>query len=166
MKTVAKMLLVVLMAVLVAMPAAAADRKKGKGKGNRKAHAGAAFQLPKKISLSDEQKSQLADIKTKYASKLKDAVAKVSLTKEQKQARGAAYKQAKADGKKGKQIREAVHAAIKLTDDQKQAQAEVGALRREIHKAVRGILTDEQRSSLRGVKKGGGKKGGGKKKKN
>ncbi len=109
--------------------------------------------LPKKITLSDEQKSQLSEIKTKYASKLKDAVAKVGLTKEQKQARAAAIKEAKAAGKKGKEVRVAANAAVKLTDDQKQARGEVVTLRKEIQTAIRGILTDEQRALLKGGKK-------------
>ena len=82
------------------------------------------------------------------------------ITPEQRKARSAASKKAKADGKKGKAARAAVNAAVKLSAEQKKALAEVNKARQVVIRAARAkfveILTDEQKAKL--PKKKGKKK--------
>ena len=118
--------------------------------------------MPDGIELSDDQKQKVAELNKKFASKLADARKKIGLTKEQRQARAEAFKKAKADGKKGKEIREAVNAAVDLTKDQKAAAEALRTLQVEIRAALMGVLTDEQKAGLR---KGGGRKKDARKKK-
>ena len=74
----------------------------------------------KPVTLTDDQKSKLEDLKKEYEPKLKEAYAKEDvLTPEQKKAGEEAKKAAKAAGKKGKEVKDAVAAAVKETDDQK-----------------------------------------------
>jgi Spy/CpxP family protein refolding chaperone len=164
MKSVAKNLLMLVLVLVIAAPLAAAegDKKKKKKPGKRPA-AGARIQIPKGIELSDEQKEKVAALKKEYGPKVVAARKKMALGKDARKARGEALKKAKADGKKGKELRAAVDAAAPLTDEQKAAQAEMQALQKEIRAAVVALLTDEQKAKL--PKRGGKKKGGKKKKK-
>jgi Spy/CpxP family protein refolding chaperone len=157
MRTTSKTILLLTLVLAVAAPLSAADKKKKKpGK-----KAPVAVQVPKGIELSEEQKQKVAELNKKYAPQLVEARKKIGLSKEQRQARAEAFKKARADGKKGKEIREAANAAAKLTDDQKAAADKLRTLQGEIRKALMGVLTDEQKAGLR---KGGAKKKGAKKK--
>ncbi|MFP6701600.1 MAG: hypothetical protein VB861_07630 [Planctomycetaceae bacterium] len=145
-------LLVLTLAVVLAMPAMAADEKKKKKKKGRKAPA--AVRVPKGIVLTAAQKTQVAAINKEYAPQLLE-IAKKSrgiVTPEQRKARSEAGKKAKADGKKGKEARAAVDAAAEITAEQKKALAEVNKARQAITKAARAkfaaILTAEQKAKL------------------
>ena len=153
-------LLVLTLAVVLAMPAMAAEEKKKKKKKGRKAPV--AVKVPKGIELDADQKKQVAAINKEFAPKLLE-IAKKSraiITPEQRKARSAAAKKAKADGKKGKEARAAVNAAAEITAEQKKALAEVNKARQAVTKAARAkfaaILTDEQKAKL--PKKKGKKK--------
>ena len=82
------------------------------------------------------------------------------ISKEQRQARNAANKKAKADGVKGKKRNAAIQAALNLTDDQKAKMKELTKKRQDVQKAARAkfveILTAEQKAKL--PKKKGKKK--------
>ena len=121
------------------------------------------FALPKEITLTDEQKGKVDELKKEYGDKIKEAVKTRDdiLTKDQKKARGEAQKKAKDEGKKGKEAREAVDAAVALTDEQKaswkKAEEAVEALRKEVTPKLHALLTDEQKAKLPTPKKGKGK---------
>jgi Spy/CpxP family protein refolding chaperone len=154
-------LLVLTLAVVLAMPAAAAeDKKKKKKKKGRRAPA--AVRVTKGIELTADQKKQVAAINKEFAPKLLELNKKAGtiITPEQRKARSVAFKKAKADGKKGKEARAAVNAAVNLSAEQKKALAEVNKARQVIFTAARAkfveILTDEQKAKL--PKKKGKKK--------
>lgn len=129
--------------------------KKGK-KAKRAAATPAVFKLPKAITLTAEQQAKVDEIKAQYASKLTDAQKKIAdiYTAEQLAAKQTARKDAVASGKKGKELKGAVDAAVKLSDDQAQklstAESEMKQLNKEIRKAIVDVLTVEQRQSLKG----------------
>lgn len=114
------------------------------------------------ITLSEEQKPKIQALYDEYQGKLKTAQTNLdkALTDEQKKARAEATKTAKGEGKKGKEMQAAVLAAMKLTDEQKKglddAQKAQGQVKSSFEKALKEILTPEQRDK---VKLGGGKKG-------
>ncbi len=145
-------LLVLTLAVVLAMPAMAADEKKKKKKKGRKAPA--AVRVPKDIVLTAAQKTQVAEINKEFAPQLVAINKKGAtiVTPEQRKARGAAMKKARAEGKKGKEARAAVDAAAKITAEQKKALAELNKARQAITKAARAkfaaILTAEQKAKL------------------
>ena len=145
-------LLVLTLAVVLAMPAMAADEKKKKKKKGRKAPA--AVKVPKGIVLTAAQKTQVAAINKEFAPQLLEISKKARgiITAEQRKARSEAAKKAKADGKKGKEARAAVNAAAEITAEQKKALGEVNKARQAITKAARAkfaeILTAEQKAKL------------------
>jgi hypothetical protein len=148
---------VLALAVLIASPVWAAKEEK-KNKGAAKAVA-KAFELPTEITLTAEQQTKLADVKKEFEPKLQEVVKKQNeiLTPEQKKARQEAMKTAKAAGKKGKELQADVAAAVKLTDEQKKKQEEVGKELKDLNGKVReqisGFLTAEQKVHLKTKKK-------------
>ncbi|HET6880112.1 MAG TPA: hypothetical protein VFI31_08150 [Pirellulales bacterium] len=129
------------------------------GKKAKKALVSAAFTLPEGIKLSAEQQAKFDELKASYATKLADAQKKVAdvYTEEQRAAKTAAAKEAKAAGKKGKELKAASDAAVQLTDEQKEtlatAQAELQALTKEIRKGIIGLMTNEQRKVVKSKNK-------------
>lgn len=120
------------------------------------------FQLPKEITLSDEQQAKLKTLQEEYVPKWVAASQKQTaiLTKEQRKARTEANKANRAAKKTGKEAQEAVLAALMLTDQQKgeweAAQKEVAALRKEIEQKKQDLLTPEQKAQLPKPKKAKG----------
>jgi Spy/CpxP family protein refolding chaperone len=121
------------------------------------------------INLTDDQKSKLADLKKEYAPKQKEIADKLAAvpTAEQKKARDEAIKEARDAGTRPD--REAIQAAMKLTDAQK---AEMTKLRKaqsdldkEITDKVTKLLTPEQQETLKKAREsrgnGGGRRRGG-----
>ncbi|HCK53405.1 MAG TPA: hypothetical protein DIC23_09345 [Planctomycetaceae bacterium] len=145
-------LLVLTLAVVLAMPAMAAEEKKKKKKKGRKAPA--AVKVPKGIVLTADQKTKVAAINKEFAPKLVEVNKKAGtiITAEQRKARNAAAKKAKADGVKGKAARAAINAAAKITPEQKKKLAELNKARQAVIKAARAkfveILTAEQKAKL------------------
>jgi hypothetical protein len=99
--------------------------------------------------------TKLKAIKTEYAPKFQElATARDGiLTDDQKKARAEAMKEAKAAGKKGRELFEAVQAAVKLTDEQKTKMKEVGkeaaALGKEVLGKAKEVLTADQQDILK-----------------
>ena len=155
-----KGLLVLTLAVLIATPALAADKKKKKKRKGRKTPV--AVKVPKGIELTVDQKKQVAAINKEFGPKLAEVQKAVNgvIRKEQRQARNAANKKAKADGVKGKARQAAIQAALNLSDEQKAKMKELTKKRQDVQKAARAkfveILTDEQKAKL--PKKKGKKK--------
>jgi hypothetical protein len=162
MKTIAHTLSLLLLAFAVITPTFAADKAKNKKP------AAVAVKVPKGITLNEDQRGKLAALNKEFGPKLaacrKEAAGIV--TADQRKAQAAAIKEAKAAGKKGKEIRAAAEAAANITGEQKTKQTEckkaMGALQKEIRTGLAEILTAEQKAQLKGGKKGdkkGGKKG-------
>ena len=158
MRSLVKSLAVFALAFLVAAPLTAADAaKKKKDKGSRSV--ARAFELPATVTLTDDQKTKLDEVKKEYESKLTEVVKKQHdiLTAEQQTARAAAAKTAKAAGKKGKDAKADVDAAVKLTDEQKKKHEEVGKELKEltgkIKESIGGFLTADQKALLKDRKK-------------
>jgi len=163
MKRALSVLSVVMLAVLVAANADAADKKKKKADA-KKGPSGLqlAQRLLKDIELTDEQKEQVEKIGQQYVAKLAAARKAISeaVPADVRKARAEALKAAKAAGKKGKQLREAVDGAVTIPEAVKQAvqEAQEGmkATLSEFRTAVIGVLTEEQKAKL--PKQGKGKK--------
>ena len=139
------------LAVSFVTPAMAADKKEKK--------APTALKVPKGIELTVDQQTKLDALNKEFGPKLVECRKKAAsiITADQKKARTEAIKKAKADGKKGKDLREAANAALAITADQKAKQAEtkkaMGALNKEIRTQFAALLTDEQKAKLKGGKK-------------
>ena len=139
------------MTVAFVAPAVAADKKKKK--------APTAVKVPKSIELTAGQKTKLDALNKEFGPKLAECKKKANsiITADQKKARAEATKKAKADGKKGKELRAAANAAVAITADQKAQQAECNkamkALNKEIRTKFAALLTDEQKAKIKGGKK-------------
>ena len=162
MKTIIHTLSLFLLALAVITPTFA-DDKTDKAKAKKKKPAATAIKVPKGIKLNEDQRAKLAALNKELGPKLaacrKDAAG--IITADQKKARAAAIKEAKAAGKKGKELREAAEAAFKVSEEQKTKLAEckkaMGALQKEGRAGLAAILTDEQKAKLRAGRKGGKK---------
>ena len=146
--------MILALAVLIAAPLSAADKKKKKGKKERKAPAAVSARLLKGLELTDEQKEQVAALNKEYGPKLADLQKKLALSPEQRKAGAEARKKAKEDGTKRKEAAKAVAAALNLSEAQKEAQKERQALTREIRGKFVALLTPEQKAKVPGGKKG------------
>ncbi|WP_417388297.1 hypothetical protein [Gimesia sp.] len=140
----------------------AADKGAKKKKGNKK-QANVTIQalnLPDSIELSDEQKEKVAALKKEYTPKFAALQKKNReiLTDEQVKARRTAMKEAKDAGKKGKELRDAVNAALNLSDDQekqmKEVTGEIRKLNAEVTGKLEGILTADQYAKIKKPAKG------------
>ncbi len=160
MKTIIHTFSLLLLAFAVITPTFAADKA---NKAKKKKPAPVAVKAPKGIELSADQKTALAALNKELGPKLAACRKEAAgiITADQKKAAAAAIKEAKAAGKKGKEIREAAEAAANITEDQKTKRAEckkaMGAIQKEIRAGLAGILTDEQKAQIKAGKKGGKK---------
>ena len=140
-----------LLTVAFAAPAVEADKKKKKTP--------TAVKVPKSIELSADQKAKVDALNKEFGPKLAECRKKAAsiITADQKKARAEAMKKAKADGKKGKELRAVVNAAVAITADQKAQQSEckkaMGALNKEIRTQFAALLTDEQKAKIKSGKK-------------
>ena len=169
----ARIALTLVIALLIASPLMADGPKKEKKATDKCPAASRIDPMLKGLSLTDEQKTKIGEIKKEYSPKLAEAAKKMEvLTPDQKQARENAVKAAKDAGKKGKEVGEAARAAVTLTDEQKATRKAAGkdmkALAKEMTDKVMAVLTDDQKAELAKKraemkKKWEGKKGPGKK---
>ncbi len=148
---------VLALALLMASPVCAAQDGKKKDKDNKAV--AKAFELPTEITLNDEQKTKLEEVKKEFEPKLKEVAKKQAdiLTADQKKKRAEAAKAAKAAGKTGKDAKAEVDAAVSLTDEQKKKQEEVGKemknLTGQVREKISSFLTAEQKVHLKTKKK-------------
>ena len=158
MKTIIHTLSLFLLAFAVITPTFAADKAK------KKKPAPVAIKAPKGVELTADQRAKLSALNKELGPKLAACRKEAAgiITADQKKARGAALKEAKTAGKKGKELREAAEAAFKVSEDQKTKLAEckkaMGTLQKEVRSKMVSILTKDQKAQLKGVKKGGDKK--------
>lgn len=113
----------------------------------RNANAGVFGQVMK-LDLTEEQKAKVVELRKEFGPKLAELTKAVGLTKEDREARMAAQKEAKEKGLKGKEMRDYVAAKAPLTDEQKEAQKAVMQLNGKIREKLASILTDEQKEKL------------------
>jgi len=109
------------------------------------------FSFPKQITLTDEQKTKLADLQKEYTPKLEEAAKKhkAIMTPEREKTAAEAHKKAVADGKKGKEVQAAVNEALKLSKEEQEQLKEGHHLMGEINKKKMGLLTAEQKEQLK-----------------
>lgn len=160
MKRIAKSALVLALLLAIVAPLSAADKKKKKKKAPKRNPAAFILKRLEKAELTDEQQTKVKALVAEYGPKIAEASKKAALSKEQRESRAAALKQAKADGKKGKEARAAVSAAANLSDEQKAALKEAQGLRGDLNKAALALLTPEQKekAGFKGPRKKKGKK--------
>ncbi len=152
----ARIALALVVALLIACPVLAAGNKCD-SKSKKCPVCPAAQRVDKMVAgltLTDEQKTSLAAVKKEYGPKFVAALKKLDVTTpDQKKACAAAAKEAKAAGKTGKEVHQAMAAAVTLTDEQKTqlagAKKEVGALEKGLRKQVLAVLTPEQKQELK-----------------
>ncbi|MEW4564123.1 hypothetical protein AB1K70_16415 [Bremerella sp. JC770] len=141
------LLMFALVAILSVGTAVGADEAKPKKK-QAKAPQRGIFAQVQKLDLNAEQKEKVAAIQKEFGPKLAELTKAVGLTKEDRQARMTAMKEAKEKGLKGKEMRDYVAAKAPLTDEQKEAQKAVTELNGKIREKLAGVLTDEQKEKL------------------
>ncbi len=142
------LLMFALVAVLSVGTALGADEAKPKKKQQAKGPQRGVFAQVMKLDLTAEQKEKVAAIQKEFGPKLQELTKAVGLTKEDREARMTAMKEAKEKGLKGKEMREFVETKAPLTDEQKEAQKEVAALNGKIREKLAGVLTEEQKEKL------------------
>jgi hypothetical protein len=133
----------------------AEDKKETKKEEKKPVPFANVFSFPKQIKLTEDQQKKLDQLRTEYTSQLEVNQKKYTaiMTPDRQKAGQEASKQAKADGKKGKELAEAVQAAYKFTDDEKKQLKDIGAERskliKEINTKKTALLTDEQKEQLK-----------------
>lgn len=145
--------------------ARAADKKeRAKKRAAARQKASAPNPFPKgAVELNDEQKAQCESLKKEYAPKFAaiNKKRREVVTEDQRKAQQAAIKAAREAGKKGKEARAAIQAAVNFTPEQqsqlKDIAAEGKSLMGEYRKKAFALLTDDQKTSLRS-REGRGKK--------
>jgi len=158
MKTIIHALSLLLLAFAVITPTFAADKAK------KKKPAPVAVKAPMGVALTADQQAKLDALNKEFGPKLAACRKEASgiITTDQKKARAAAFKAAKAAGKEGKELRAVTGAAFNVSEDQKTKLAEckkaMGTLQKEVRSKMVSILTKDQKAQLKGVKKGGDKK--------
>lgn len=167
----ARTVLAMAVALLIAVPVLAQEKPK-KGGGGRPGMRPFAYQLRmlEGLNLSSEQKSKVDALVKELSPKMQEATKARQgiLSEEQNKAFFAAMRSAREAGKQGKEMMDAAMAEAKVTDEQKAKFAEVEKKTMEVQKEftdqVRELLTPEQRDELkkkmeefRGKAKGKGK---------
>jgi Spy/CpxP family protein refolding chaperone len=168
MKTV-RSVLILAATLTVTLPLWAAPKPRAERKPATDAMAQRVAKILDGVTLNDSQKAKVDDLKKEYAPKFADVPKRqgMVLTPEQKKARDDASTAAKAAGKKGRDVSEAVDNAVKITDEQKEqkiraamARSELSMLERELRDKILKLLTPEQKDQLdkaKQAKKKGGK---------
>jgi hypothetical protein len=148
MKRPSQLLLSCVLAAIAVTPGFAAGKKNKK----QDRHDPVAA-IKKKLSAADlptDAREKADKVIADDGPKLKDAQAKIDsiLTNEQKQAQRQAQKDARSSGKKGKDAKAEVAAAMKLTDEQKSklsaAESELKSAQAVLVRDLRSALTPEQ----------------------
>ncbi len=155
------------LALLIATPLLAQEKKKGKrGPGPGGPGGFDITRLLEKLNLTDDQKAEVKKIRDEFAPKVKEARKDAELTEEQQKARKEAEAKAKEDGLRGQEARKAIQDAVKLTDKQAEANKKLRELMGEQMKKIQGVLTDAQKDEFKkmfGKRDGKGRRAGGEK---
>jgi Spy/CpxP family protein refolding chaperone len=141
--------------VLAANLSAAEEKKAGKHKERSQQDIIAKILATEGMNLTAEQKTKLDALKTEYAPKIQATREKVYsvITEEQYKARDDARRAARAARKSQAETKQAVDAAVTLTDEQKTKLAEAEKASMEVRDELRGkvetVLTPEQKELLK-----------------
>lgn len=148
-------MLLLTVALLIALPAMAQEKKRGEGKGRGPRGGGEGMmRMFDGLDLTAEQKEKIQEIRKQFEGKVADARKKQDeiLTPEQKKAREEAGKKAREEGKSRMESFRAMMEAVKLTDEQKEkleaARKAVGDLEKEQREKVMNVLTEEQKEKF------------------
>jgi Spy/CpxP family protein refolding chaperone len=150
---VVRVVLILAVALLMALPVLAQEKKKREGKRGGPGFDPLAMML-RDLNLSDEQKAKVEDVKKEFGPKLAEVRKKMDgvFTEENKKDRAEAEKAAKDAGKSPREVAAAARDAVKLTDEQKTKLAEVRKTMEEVNKDMRekvmSILTPEQKEQV------------------
>jgi hypothetical protein len=150
-----RQLFVLVMALVIASPILAVEKKKAAKKAPACPAAQAVERMTKGMTISDEQKAKFDPIKKEFGPKLVALQKKRAaiLKPEQQKAYNDARKAAEAEGKKGKELQAAAVAAMNLTDEQKPKLAEVdketAQAYKELQKEIMDVLTPEQKEQIK-----------------
>ena len=149
-------------ALAMTVPLMAQEKKAGKGKRTKISPMAQVMLRMGKIrstigdlDLTAEQKEKLGAIRKELGPKIGEVFGKWKdiYTEEQWTAAEEAGKKAREAGKEGRAMVVAVEAAVKLTDEQKKKTdalaKELVAVNRKMTKAIRGILTPEQKEKMK-----------------
>jgi len=154
-KAVSTVLVLALSLVFVADLSAAKRERRREGRQGGQPEFSRVDMMVRGLTLTDEQKTKVAELKKEYDPKFKENRTKFEsiLTDDQKKARKEAADKARVDGKKGKEVWDASLAAVKLTDEQKakmdEAKKTMEALEKELHEKVKAMLTPEQQEQMK-----------------
>lgn len=160
MKTV-RILLAMVVALAIAIPAMAQEKKDAKGKGKISPTGQLMLRMGKLkealegLDLTAEQQENLKKIHEEMGPKMKDIFGKMReiLTEEQHKTAEDAAKKAKEAKKEGRAMILAIQAALKLSDEQQEKIDKLSEglrpLNREMMKKVSAILTPEQQENLK-----------------
>lgn len=153
-----RMFVMLSVAVAIALPVLAADKKAEKKAEKKAPKCPAAAYVEatlQGITVTAEQKAKLCEIQKQFGPKLvglgnkREAI----YTPEQKKVIAEAVKEARAAGKKGKELHQAIDEAAKPTAEQKaklaEAKAEIGQAYKGLSVALQGVLTPEQKEQLK-----------------
>jgi Spy/CpxP family protein refolding chaperone len=116
-----------------------------------------AFSFPKEIELTDEQKAKIDELKKEFAPRFDKIRAEMRavMTDERRKVVEEVRKEAKAEGKKGKEVDEMVAAKLKLSPAEQAKLQEARAAREELMKEVNerkmAVLTAKQREHLQAI---------------
>ena len=161
-KTIACLSLVALML----SPAFGADDEKKKKRAANKGNAnrGLTAQLLKKlepVGLTDEQVAKIKELGMAVQKEVKAARESAGITQEIQKKLAEAQKSMKEKGSelKGAERMAAIHKAAGLTEDQAAALKKSNMARQELTKKAMALLTDEQKSKVKGAGRKGGAKG-------
>lgn len=152
MKSLVQKLWLVGLAVVIALPLAAAQ-KEAKDKEKKKGGGGPVAALKKQISdldLTAEQKTKIDDIFAESTPKIEAAMKKAG---DGPKKLADAREKAKGEGKKGKELAEAAKSAAKLTPDEQAGVDELEKATSGMRSAVAAVLTDEQKDKAGLTKK-------------
>jgi Spy/CpxP family protein refolding chaperone len=143
--------LILAVALLMVCPVLAQEKKKERKRGP------GAFDpiqmMLQGLTLTDEQKAKVEDVKKEFAPKLAEAAKNADvLTPDQKKARDEATKKARDEGKSRREVAAAAADAVKLTDEQKTKRDEARKAMRAVGEQYRAkvieILTPEQKAEV------------------
>jgi Spy/CpxP family protein refolding chaperone len=150
-------LVLVLLAIAIfsaaAMDSGAQEKKKGKGKKGAKGP-DPIGKMVAKLDLSSEQQAKIDELRKEYRPKLAEIQKRRNevMTPERRKTEKEARQAAKDAGKKGKQVKADIDAALGLSPAESEKVAAVDkerqALIAKINAEVRALLTDEQKAKL------------------
>ena len=148
MKSVSRML-VCLVALLLVSPSFGQDEpaKKGNKAGKGKAASAAMMEKLAAVQLTEEQKPKLAELAKEFDTTMA-TLKEAGLTQELMKKKADAMKQAREEGKKGKNVEADVVASLNLTTEQQDALKKATAAQTKFQKGIATTLTAEQIATL------------------